>query len=337
MVPPVRGRAARQQHPGDHACATAARVLRVRRADLEQLINHGVLRDDARPPADRAPHATADATLSARAEIELQRDLAGIEAERADAAGPAGSAPDRRFDGESRDTAPADRTTPAQGHAGDDLSRIFEETDSHLETSASSRRRNAIQHLRAALAATRAETRTSAQPRRDRDDTQGRAGPRAAARLRRARGSSRCGPDAHPVNCTPDPLRLMAEQRIDTPQTPERKRPLPPMDIAAMPAEPVPEDFGAFVARMEAARLPDLIEAAAAYLADIEGRMRFSRPMLMEKLDQIGVADVREDMLCACDALLTKGKLRKCPDGRYATTDKTGFRVALDAGPGRCP
>src|SRR6056297_3305995 len=101
MVPPVRGRAARQQHPGDHACATAARVLRVRRADLEQLINHGVLRDDARPPADRTPHATADATLSARAEIELQRDLAGIEAERADAVGPAGSAPDRRCDGES--------------------------------------------------------------------------------------------------------------------------------------------------------------------------------------------------------------------------------------------
>jgi len=339
--PEMQGHSLRQQHPGDHACATAARVLRVRRADLEQLINHGVLQDDAGPPADGIPPDRPDTTLSAQGEIDLQRALAGIEGERAEAAGPAGIAPDRTFDRPSPDAAPADPTPPKQADAVDDLSRIFEETDSHLGASASSRRRNAIQHLRAALAATRAETRTSLQQRRDREDMPGRVGLRVAARLRRARASAQHGPSVQSADRTPDPLRLMAEHRVDTPQGMAQARPLSTADSAAMPpnrpSNPPPEDFGAFVARVEAARLPDLIEAAAAYLADIEGRMRFSRPMLMEKLDQIGVADMREDMLCACDALLTRGKLRKCSDGRYETTDKTGFRIAsVSFGTGRC-
>lgn len=347
MVPPAGpgGHSLRQQHPGDHACATAARVLRVRRADLERLINHGVLQDDAGPPADAIPPDGPDATLSDQGEIDLQRALAGIEAERAEAARPADTAPDRTFDTPSPDAAPADPPPPAQADAVDDLSRIFEETDSHLGASASSRRRNAIQHLRAALAATRAETRMSLQQRRDRDEVPDRAGLRAAARLRRARASSQRGPSVQSADRTPDPLRLMAEHRVDTPQETAQARSLSTTDRAAMPPDrppdpppnPTPEDFAAFAAQVGAAGLPDLIEAAAAYLADIEGRTRFSRPMLMEKLDQIGVADMREDMLCACDTLLNTGKLRKCSDGRYETTDRTGFRVApASCGAGRC-
>lgn len=317
MVPPAGpgGHSLRQQHPGDHACATAARVLRVRRADLERLINHGVLQDDAGPPADAIPPDGPDATLSDQGEIDLQRALAGIEAERAEAARPADTAPDRTFDTPSPDAAPADPTAPAQADAVDDLSRIFEQTDSHLGASASSRRRNAIQHLR------------------------------AAARLRRARASSQRGLSVQSADRTPDPLRLMAEHRVDTPQETAQARSLSTTDRAAMPPDrppdpppnPTPEDFAAFAAQVGAAGLPDLIEAAAAYLADIEGRTRFSRPMLMEKLDQIGVADMREDMLCACDTLLNTGKLRKCSDGRYETTDRTGFRVApASCGAGRC-
>lgn len=317
MVPPAGpgGHSLRQQHPGDRACATAARVLRVRRADLERLINHGVLQDDAGPPADAILPDGPDATLSDQGEIDLQRALAGIEAERAEAARPADTAPDRTFDTPSPDAAPADPPPPAQADAVDDLSRIFEQTDSHLGASASSRRRNAIQHLR------------------------------AAARLRRARASSQRGLSVQSADRTPDPLRLMAEHRVDTPQETAQARSLSTTDRAAMPPDrppdrppnPTPEDFAAFASQMGAAGLPDLIEAAAAYLADIEGRTRFSRPMLMEKLDQIGVADMREDMLCACDALLNTGKLRKCSDGRYETTDRTGFRVApASFGAGRC-
>lgn len=339
MVPPAGpgGHILRQQHPGDHACATAARVLRVRRADLEQLINHGVLQVDAGPPVDERPRPGPDATPSSEDEIDLQRALAGIEAERAEATCPAEAAPDRTFGTPCPDAVPADPTPSAQPDAVDDLSRIFEETDSHLGSFASSRRRNAIQHLRAALAATRAETGTSLQKHRDHEDMPGPAGLRAAARLRRARAASQRGPSVQSVDGMPDPLRLTVAQRIDTLQGTSQARPLSKVDGAIRPSDRPPEDFAAFAARVKAASLPDLIEAAAAYLADIEGRMRFSRPMLMEKLDQIGVADMREDMLRACDALLTKGKLRKCSDGRYETTDKTGFRVAsVASGAGRC-
>lgn len=282
VTPALRDPAGNKQHPGQAASATAARVLRVRRAELERLMTHGA-RDRA------ADHPNATAPLSAEAERALQQELAAISAERGeDAAGP--------------ETGPADRIPRTE--AGDDLSRIFEETDDHLQTSAASRGRNAIQHLRAALAATRAETRVSALPRRDRDGSAGRAGLPAAARLRRVRAA---------------PARLRD------------------VTSAGGATDPQPQDFGTYAASLTATGLPELIEAAAAYLADIEGHERFSRPMLMEKLDEIGIADVREDMLRAFDGLLDRGKLRRCADGRYAVSDSTGFRAGPRAGCGQRP
>jgi len=145
------------------------------------------------------------------------------------------------------ETAPTDPGTQPPTGPQDEMSRIFAETDMQLETPASSRHRNAIQHARAALAATRART---------------------------------------------------------------------------------SEDFGSFVVRMGASGLPDLVEAAAAYITDIEGRARISPRMLMEKLAEVGGPASRDDMPRACAALLEAGKLRACPDGDYAITDQTEFRVA---------
>lgn len=175
------------------------------------------------------------------------------------------------------DAAPSESTTRDQAPAQDDLSRIFAQTDTQLETPASSRRRNAIQHARAALAATR------------------------------------------PVDHMSEPPWPGDVQRIDMPRG----------TTGASCSDP--EDFGSFVARTGAAGLPELIEAAAAYLTDIEGVTRLSRPMLIEvlieRLGQIAQVWSREDMRRACDALLAQGKLRICPDGLYAITDKTGFRA----------
>ncbi|MEI4234606.1 hypothetical protein [Roseovarius sp. D22-M7] len=254
------------------ACATAARVLRIRRADLDRLVDHGVLHDDAGPACQRA-----DSTLPPEAEIALQRDLARIEA---------GETPD----------------APPDAPPADDLSRIFEETDSHLGAPAASRRRNAIQHLRAALAASRAQTRPAPQPRRARDEASQGHVPRAIARQR--------GTPPRMAGRRSAPLHLGTEQRVDAPQ------------------DAPPEDFATFVGRANPTGLPALIEAAAAYMTDCDGQPRFSRPLLMEKLDLIGVADTREDMLRAFESLLQAGKLRRCSDGRYAITESTGFRAA---------
>lgn len=277
-APPRDAPGAPEHGSADAACATAARVLRVRRADLDRPVDHGVLHDTAAAPCDRA-----DGALSPEAENALQRDLAGIEA---------GQAP----------------VTPPPA---DDLSRIFEETDSHLGAPASSRRRNAIQHLRAALAATRAQGRPAPQPRHARDEASQGHVPRDIAR-QRGTPARRAERKAAP------PLRLGREQRVDGPQDPASP---PPRASAA------PGDFAGFVARAAPAGLPALIEAAAAFLTDCEGQARFSRPMLMERLDLIGAADTREDMLRAFETLLQAGKLRRCSDGRYAITDSTGFRA----------
>lgn len=144
------------------------------------------------------------------------------------------------------DTAPADPGTPLPTDPQDEMSRIFAETDMQLETPASSRHRNAIQHARAALAATR---------------------------------------------------------------------------VTAS------EGFASFVARRGVSGLPDLVEAAAAYITDIEGRARISPQMLMEKLDEIGGPAARDDVPQACAALLEAGKLRACLDGGYAITATTAFRA----------
>lgn len=324
----VPGRTGDRQPSGGTEHATAARVLRVRGGDLARLTtyaarDHPARDGDVANPPDAIPRAAAPAPLSPEAERALQRELASITAGRIDLAardkGVAARDTGLAAGDTARDAArsgPANADRRPQADARDDLARIFDETDGHLETAASSRRRNAIHYLRAAVAATRAETGLSVPPRRIGDGMTGRSGPLAAARLRRALASPHHAQAVPPADLATDALRLMSDDHRDGVQ-------------GAAPAQPdtPPEDFGAYAARMAATGLPDLIEAAAAYLVDIEGHLRFSRPMLMEKLDQIGVADVREDMLRACDRVLHEGNLRKCSDGRYATTDRTRFRA----------
>lgn len=153
-----------------------------------------------------------------------------------------------------------------------ELSRIFAETDLRREIPASSQRRTAIQHARAALATTRSPDRMSG------------------------------------------PLRLGPDTRVDTPPA------------TAGPSEAIPDDFATFVARTGIAGLPDLVEMAAAYLTEIEGVTRLSRPMLMRKLDEIGTHAAREDVLRACDLLLNGDARRRASGAREPTRDTAGYR-----------
>ncbi len=184
-----------------------------------------------------------------------------------------GAAPDTDQGCDSRSPeASLERLDTVPGSALGDLSRIFAEIDMQLEIPASSRRRTAIQHARAALAATRTPDRMS--------------------------GLLRLGPDT----------------RVDPPQA------------KAGPPEAIPNDFATFVARTGIAGLPDLVEMAAAYLTEIEGVTRLSRPMLMRKLDEIGTHEAREDVLRACDLLLDKKAWRSASGAREPTRDTAGYR-----------
>ena len=85
--------------------------------------------------------------------------------------------------------------------------------------------------------------------------------------------------------------------------------------------------FTELAARVGAVDLPDLLEAAASYLAFVEEREQFSRPQLMTKVRQVEQEDFnREDSLRHFGRLLREGKLRKVAGGRFAVSDRINFR-----------
>jgi hypothetical protein len=189
-----------------------------------------------------------------------------------------------------------------------------------------SRRRNTIQHLRAALAATRAENDAGADLTRKPDAGPYRGDLAAVVRPRRPEAIAAPMRSARPEEPRPAPLKLVAEQRVDTDRAPVRPRRIITPQPDVLEAET--GGFCDFAQELGATALPDLLEAAAAYLADVEGRAQFSRPMLMGKLREVDEEGFsREEGLRSFGKLLREGKLQKLSGGRFAVTDATEFRA----------
>lgn len=304
--------------------------------------------------------------LGTEAEAELQRELAEIEAEMpaaesggtgtgeddsaAHAQATATSTTEAESDSTVRasaDDAVTDATQPPeagteaqpQATAKTDVSRIFEETESQLDQPEASRRRNAIQHLRAAVSATRAERSAGASLDRKVDETPYRKDLEQVVRPRRPRpggalppGATRSERPERPAAERPAPLKLVAAQRVDTPSS----GPVHPRRVSSPEVTPQTEagsttsaGFADFAAAKGLDELSDLLEAAAAWLTDIEEMTEFSRPMLMRKLTECEADDFsREDALRAFGQLLRAGKLHKLPGGRFTVTNETDFRDA---------
>lgn len=205
------------------------------------------------------------------------------------------------------------------------VSRLMSETQGKMEEPEVGRRRNAIQHLRAAVAATKAEQELA---RNDApaDDGSGAYRDDLADVVRPRRPSAGQGQTARPGGASrPAPLKLVAEQRIDT----ERAAPVQPRRVERPALEVAGKDGGfvAYAEKMGAHRLPDLLEAAAAYLTFVEERDVFSRPQLMTKVRQVqGEEWSREDGLRTFGQLLRDGKIQKIRGGRFSVSDEIGFR-----------
>ena len=85
--------------------------------------------------------------------------------------------------------------------------------------------------------------------------------------------------------------------------------------------------FALFAQEQGAQSLPDLLEAAAAYLSFIEGQEQFSRPQLMNKIRSLKQNDFnREESLRSFGQLLRDGKIEKAGGGRFAASTQIGFR-----------
>ncbi|MDZ7711242.1 MAG: hypothetical protein U5K36_15190 [Roseovarius sp.] len=320
--------------PQEATDTRGARVLKVSRADVEAAREGGLLDATDEDGQDTVNIFGDEAgVLSPEDEADLQRELANLDAELgADIADEAEAEAETEAEPPvAVDSSTAPEPEPeAQAPTGKrtEVSRIFDETDSQMADPGSVRRRNTIQHLRAALAATRAEKAAGADLAKKVDASPYRGDLDAAVRPRRAIPAPDAPRSSRPEEPRPAPLKLVAEQRVDKPQAPVRPRRVATTPQAEV-AEAQDKDFSAFAEELGATSLPDLLEAAAAYLADVEGRNQFSRPMLMGKLREIDEEGFsREDGLRSFGQLLREGKLQKLSGGRFSVTEETEFRTA---------
>ncbi len=368
-----------EAEPDDHEAAAphAARVIKMKRSDLDAALASGNLQEEMEATA-------VPDDLSDEAEADLQRELAEVEAELHQSRAPETIIADVAMqnaptDTEDEDEDEADIASLAQDAEPDEANdaediveadhesdsrraknlgapasdaqtaRIFDEANSQLQEPESNQRRNAIQHLRAAVAATKAERSAGGAMQIDVDDQPYRNDLQSAVRPRRPQPvatSMTPRPSANPAP-RPAPLKLVAEQRIDAPGAtavqPVRPRRITRADLApAKPEQSAQLDgdnaaegsgaqgiagFADFAEQMGASSLTEMLEAAAAYMADVEGMSQFSRPMLMQKLREAQEEEfTREDGLRSFGQLLREGKLQKLKGGRFAVTSVTEFR-----------
>lgn len=240
---------------------------------------------------------------------------------------------------------------PAGASRDADVTRLMEEADAQLSGHENRRRLSAIAHLKAAVAATVADRlarggrkeETPDDTRPYRDDLTHAVQPRRPV----LHGTTSGRPA--PVEPRQAPLVLVSEQRIDrtpvappaavTPVRPRRvsTAQLLAEDVLAEDAlaeddGPAPlnasgaESFADFAQAHGTQGLSDLLEAAAAYTAQIEGRPHFSPPQIMSKITAIGAGSFsREERLRSFGQLLRQGKIAKVKRGQYAITEQSQY------------
>ena len=241
-----------------------------------------------------------------------------------------------------------------EDHAGDgeaSVERLMEEAKSKLEGVESRRRFSAIAHLKAAVAATVADRKLKshdvapdegAAPAEDidryRDDLS------KAVRPRRPTTEGAPVTRRPALSDRPAPLVLVSEQRVDIdeaavrPSNVIRPRRVGAAALTVTEAEdevadetPLsPEEarnFAEFADRLGAASLAELLEAAAAYTATVEGMPHFSRPHILKKVSGYAEEDefTREDGLRSFGMLLRQGKIQKISRGQFTITESSRF------------
>lgn len=323
-------------------------------------------RGDVEAPAAEVPASAGDAVTDGEAEADGREHIVGEAPEAEDGTD---EAPSDSDDAERVSDAPADaeaasereedtgvpepvadgvEETGAQddGTAASDTSedasdtasvdRLMDKASAELADAKGSRRRSAIAHLKAAVAATRADRRISETRADDEAETinKYRADLQSHVRPRRPQRDPDAAGDRRPEHRVA-PLVLVSEQRVDRKATDgdvardpnvravEGSGPVRPRRISreatAKPETDARETFAAFAQSRGADALPDLLEAAAAYAKIVEGEATQTRPQLMKRAASASPAEItREEGLKSFGALLRSGRLRKLGSGDFA-------------------
>ncbi len=255
----------------------------------------------------------AEATLSAEDEADLQEELAEVEREIEES---------KASNKSGRDILPENDDAA--------MSRILNRADEQLAEPESSRRRNAIAQLKAAVAATEAARQLGDSAKVDQPEAEFREDLDKVVRPRRA--SSLPKAEVRTERPRPAPLKLVAAQRIDAPED-AAQAPVQPRRVNATAAVDDSSNFAEFAEKMGATQLEDLLEAAAAYTAFVEGNEDFSRPQIMQKVQATSETGYsREDSLRSFGTLLREGRISKVRNGRFQINQQTRFKPEQKAG-----
>ncbi|SES31984.1 hypothetical protein SAMN04490244_11096 [Tranquillimonas rosea] len=333
-----------------------ARVIKLKRYEFEAALAAGELEEieDEETAPDIAVAGTAsdrtaadedtltadirdligDSSLNADDEAELLEELAEVERE-------AAAASER----EAREQREAEEARDADDQAFD---RLLQETNAKLDDTEGSRRRSAIAHLKAAVAATKADrllggaqrdAQENARLEKYRDDLAQVVRPRRPA-------EDRDGPaqrPADPLASRPAPLMLLSDYRVDQESASQSRQPSGLVRPRRIRATPPADDharsmaaslsFSDFAARVGATELPDILEAAAAYAAYVEGQPRVTRPELLRRAASLHpeAGITREQGLKSFGQLLRSGRIRKLGQGNFAVAETTRFAAPARA------
>ena len=319
-----------------------ARIVKVKRSELQAAIEAGDLEeieDDEAPESDQPQQ---DSSLTEEDEAELLRELASVEAELAPETESVETADvteaiDAPSVAEPEETALAVQVSaaaPAVKEDEADLSRLMDAADEKLDDPETSSSRETYGHMRAAVAAAQAERAAGGTVGQHTEDEAYREDLASVVRPRRpTTGGTR--PRRPAADARPAPLKLVAEQRVDEGAGQVRRGAVRPRRVMTVPLEDADHvgsaegegGFADFATRVGATELPDMLEAAAAYLSFVEGREQFSRPQLMNKVRQIKEDEFnREDGLRSFGQLLRDGKIQKTGGGRFTVSGQIGFR-----------
>lgn len=215
------------------------------------------------------------------------------------------------------DAAPSKRDDLAE-NVDSTMGRIFSQTDEHLNAPEGRRHRDAFAQLKAAVAATEAARQLGDEGPVDEkadafredldahDEERVLSDARDPAPLRLVPAQRRS--DDAPVDAAAERLRRIASKKEDTRET-------------------TTGGFAQFAADQGATELGDLLEAAAAYIAFVEGDDDFSRPQVMRKVQSATDQEIsREDGLRSFGRLLRQSKIVKLTNGRFQVSENTKFR-----------
>ena len=245
---------------------------------------------------------------------------------------------------EDEDTPHRERLKPIADDNSDDVRRILQETDHRFQDGEGQRRRRIISQMRAAVAATKADRffrdKRSSEETDAEEQSVYREDLSHVVRPRRPEDGANEGSSERPVLQEPRlaPLMLVSEQRVDNDGALVDGLQIRPRRILdededgasqgeSAQTEAPAGSFADFATKVGAKELADLLEAAAAYSAYIEGEPHFSRPAIMKRVAKFDpTLDIsREVGLRTFGKLLRQGRIQKLQRGQFAIGAETQF------------